>query len=110
MLFKPAIIAEGDQTKYNFDVHAKVFELAGNRFKDGARMALDQRLDHTVVVAIDERIRNVFDNMVKAHKLSMLPMDERYAKKTVRKLQKMRSAVSIKAHNSDKNYLPFFFL
>ncbi|KAI8327143.1 hypothetical protein EDC96DRAFT_580916, partial [Choanephora cucurbitarum] len=92
LLFKPAIIAEGDRTKYNIDVHEKVFELAGNRFKDGARMALDQRLDHTVVVAIDERIRNVFDYQVKTHKLSMLSMNERYAKKIVRKSQKMRSA------------------
>ena len=70
-------------------------------------MALDQRSDQTVAIAIDERIRNVFDNLVKAHKLNMLPMDERHAKKTLRKLQKMRSAVSIKAHKSDTTYLPF---
>ncbi|KAI8326932.1 hypothetical protein EDC96DRAFT_549977 [Choanephora cucurbitarum] len=55
LLFKPVIIADGDQTKYNFHVHEKVFELAANRFKDSARIALDQRLDHSVVVAIDER-------------------------------------------------------
>ena len=36
-----------------------------------------------------------------------MPIDVRYAKKENRKRQRMRSAVSVKAHNSNKNHLPF---
>ena len=70
-------------------------------------MAIDQRLDRNVIDIINERIRNVFDHQAKTYKDSRLPVDVRYAKKENRKRQRMSSAVSVKAHNSNIKHLPF---
>ena len=78
-------------------------------FREGAKMAVDQRLDETVIGVINERIRNVFDHQVKACKDNRLPVDVRYAKKESRRRQRMRSAVSIQTHNSDKITYHFFY-
>ena len=107
LLFRPEFISEDDQTKYNYHVHRKVLDLVTAMFKEGAKMTIDQRLDENVIGVINERIRNVFDHQVRAYKDNRLPVDVYYAKKENRKRQRMRSTVSIKAHKSDKNHLPF---
>ena len=72
-------------------------------------MTIDQRLDENVIGVVNERIRNVFDHQVRAYKDNRLPVDVHYAKKENRKHRRMRSAVSIKTHNSDKITYHFFY-